>query len=99
MARLDAEHAYAKDHGTPWEAGKYDDGLYKELYGKIREKILAEHAAAYNDFWRLPDCRAKDVPPAPAAEDGAPKPVAEDVPPATAAEDSAPKLVAEDAPN
>ena len=78
MARLDAEHAYAKDHGVPWEAGKYNDDLYKELYRKIREEILAEHAAAYNDFWGL--CRAKDVPPAPAAEDGAPKPVAEDAP-------------------
>ena len=80
MARLDAEHAYAKDHGIPWEAGKYDESVYKELYGKIREKILAEHAADYNDFWCLPDCRTKDVPPAPAAEDGAPKPVAEDAP-------------------
>ena len=78
MARLEAEEAYAKDHEIPWEAGKYEESVYKAFYGKIREKILAEHAQRCEEFFRLPDCRAKDAPPAPAAEDGAEKPVAED---------------------
>ena len=88
-ARLEAEMVYAKDHGIPWVAGKYDESLYKEMYAKIRDKILAEHDVAYKDFWALPEIRAKD--PATVAEDGPPATAAEDAPPVTVAEDAAPK--------
>ena len=79
MARIQAED-YAKIHGfTPTKPGKmYDEAVYDDFYAKIRQKILEEHAKDYEDFWRLPECRGKDVeedpplpppPAAPAAED------------------------------
>ena len=66
---------YAEKHDIPVKDGKYDKDVYNELYNKVREKILKEHADAYNDFWRLPDlCKnaraaaAKDAPAASAQD-------------------------------
>ena len=53
---------YGKKHGIPAEDGKYDQEVYNELYAKIRDKIMEEHADTSKDFWVLPNLGKKDEP-------------------------------------
>ena len=59
---MEAENLYATKHGIPREDDKYEKEVYNELYGKIRDKIMEEHAHTSKDFWVLPHLGKKDEP-------------------------------------